>query len=263
MTPDAASSRSQPVAAPPGNSALRNFAVPPPRQLDVKALEPGVLTIAGVALLAVAAIFGWKESELPVEALALLLAPVAVAASWVLAQKKVPFVGPIAVGVAGLGSAAWYAMGKEPLLIIASWVAFVGSIALTWQLYRRREALQQAHRTVAWLTSAALGLASTFALYFLVFDATDVGLSDFIAKRAVLTLSWLVAGAVLVVLGRRSRAFEMRDAGFVVLAASMAKLVLYDMGQDQGGLRIATFAIGGVVLLVASRFVAMLSKGKA
>lgn len=236
----------------------------PPRVVDAQNLEPTVLGIGGALLLGLAAYFAWKELRLANEVLMLAATGGAAVLAAFAAKKGLAIIGPLALTATTLGAGVWYSMTKEPLLVTAMGVGFVASVAAT--LYAQKTFSRehgQVHLTFSWLGTAITGLATTFATYFLVFDATETGLNDFIARRAVLTLTWLISGTALVLAGRRRKASEIRDAGFVVLAASMGKLLLYDMARTDGMVRIATLVISGVVLMGASRVIGLLNRGKA
>ena len=67
----------------------------------------------------------------------------------------------------------------------------------------------------------------------------------------------------MVVFGTKKAAGEVRDAGYLVLGTSLVKMLLYDVGQDSGMVRIVALAIGGVMLLGASRLSTMFAKERA
>jgi hypothetical protein len=65
----------------------------------------------------------------------------------------------------------------------------------------------------------------------------------------------------LVLHGRSRRATEIRDAGFLVLAAAVAKLLVYDTTHLDGLLRVGALAVGGAVLLASAAMVRRLNSG--
>lgn len=224
-----------------------------PRVVDAQNVEPHVLGIAGALLLALAGFFAWKEAALANEVLMIAAAGGGAVLAWWASKKGKALVGPFVLTAVTLAAGGWYSLTKEPMLIVAMGISFTASVLAT--LHARRafpRETSQMHQTLSWLGTAISGLATTFGTYFLVFNATESSLHDFVARRALLTLTWLVAGTSMVLVGRRKKATEIRDAGFVVLAASMGKLLLYDMAQTDGMVRIATLLIGGVVLMSAS-----------
>jgi hypothetical protein len=236
----------------------------PERKHDVQKVEPTVLGIGGALLLALAGFFAWQELALASTVLAVAGAACAAGLAYFAHRKEKASVGPVLLGLSGLVCGGWYAATKEPVLLIGLAIAFAASLVLTLLAQRTFTGEQaRVHRAISWFATAFNGLAASFATYFFVFDATESSLNGFIARRSLLTLTWLVSGAVMVMMGRKKAAPEVRDAGFVVLAASMAKLLFYDLSHTDGLVRIAALALGGGVLMVASLFTNRAVKGKA
>ncbi len=229
------------------------------KEVSPKPSEPGVLAIGGALLLALAGFFTWQELHLASEVLAVAAAALAGAVAWLAHRKQLPGVGPAVISLAGLVNGTWYAANREPVLLVGLGITFVASVVMTLVMHRQ-QLVPQAHRTLTWLTTAATGLAGSFALYFFVFDASDTSLQGFVARRALLTLGWLISGTAMVVMGGKKAASEIRTAGYLVLGTSLVKMLLYDVGHDDGLLRIVALAIGGGVLVGASRLAAMFAK---
>lgn len=108
------------------------------------------------------------------------------------------------------------------------------------------------HRLLAWHGAGLAFLATSLAGYFHLFDASEAGLHGFLARRALLSLLWLGAGVAGVLYGRAARATEVRDAGFLVLAAGAVKLASFDAATLDGALRVGALAAGGALLLFAA-----------
>jgi hypothetical protein len=234
------------------------------RRVEVEKLETRVLGLAGGGLLALAAVFLWRELAVPAEVVLVVATVAAVVAAGVLSRLRVPLVGPaVLLGATGLG-ALWYGATREPLLLVGLGAAFAGTVALA-VMARRAPAPESPtarwHRLLAWHGVALSGLVTSFAFYFQLFDASDLSLQHFVARRALLSLSWLAAGVALVLRGRSQRAGEVRDAGFVVLAAGVAKLLVYDTTHLDGLLRVGALAVGGAVLLGSAAVVRRLHAG--
>jgi hypothetical protein len=79
-------------------------------------------------------------------------------------------------------------------------------------------------------------------------------------RRAVLTMLWLSAGVVGVLFGRSRSAPEVRDAGFLLIAAATVKLVTFDTTHLQGGLRIGLLVVASTVLFAASAIAKRINK---
>jgi hypothetical protein len=224
---------------------------------DNRKLEPQILGIAGAVLLALASFFVWQELALAGTVLAIAGAACAAGFAWFAHSKEKGGWGPAVLAIAGTTCAAWYAATREPIVLIGLGITFIASVVLTALSQRQfKGEAAKLHRMLSWFTTALGGLATSFATYFFVFDATESSLHGFIARRSLLTLSWLGAGVAMVVMGKKQSANEVRDSGFLVLGASMAKLLFYDLGHTDGLLRIGALALGGLVLVAASRFTA-------
>lgn len=235
-----------------------------PVAVDPKKTEPAILGIGGAVLLALAAFFTWRELSLASEVLAILGSALAAAGAWFAHQKEKGSVGPILLAIAGIICGVWYAATKQPLVLVGLGISFVVSLVLTLLSQQSFVGPQaKVHRALSWFATAFSGLAATFATYFFVFDASESSLNGFIARRALLTLAWLVSGTAMVVFGSKRAATEVRDAGYLVLGTSMVKMLLYDVGHDGGMVRIAALAVGGVVLVGASQLSKLFAKEQA
>ena len=226
------------------------------RVVETQKSEPMVLRAVGALLLGLAGFFVWQEMHLQSEVLVVVGAAVAAAIAWFAARKDLTLIGPFSLAAVSGVAGTWYAASKEPVLLIAMGVAFVASLVCaiaTLSRVRLDSASARFHRMVSWIGLGASGLITSFAAYFQIFDASEsAGMEDFVARRAILSLFWLLSGTALILLGRLRKANEIRDAGFLVLAASVGKLMLYDTTHLDGAIRIAALAIGGFVLVAAS-----------
>ena len=233
-------------------------------KVPVEKVETQVMGVAGAGLMLLAGFFLWRELQVRAELLLVLGATVAAVSAVVLRKLKIQLIGPVVLlGATGLG-ALWYGATREPLLLAGLVVAFVAALALA-VLDRRAPAVESGvsrwHRMLSWHGVALAGLVTSFSVYFQIFDASDLSLQDFVARRAILTLGWLVAGVGLVLLGRAQRATEMRDSGFLVVAAAVSKLLIYDTTHLDGLLRVGALAVAGVVLLGSAAAVRRLNAG--
>jgi uncharacterized membrane protein len=106
-----------------------------------------------------------------------------------------------------------------------------------------------AQRAVIWVPFGLVGLygaASVVVNAALLISATPSG---FTAGHAVVTVSWTVGALVLLARGLRRPA--LRIAGLVLVAAAVAKLVLFDLVALDGLARVGAFLGAGLVLLAA------------
>ena len=100
--------------------------------------------------------------------------------------------------------------------------------------YRHRRAV-----VLAWLLGLVIALALLVA----------PSRSGFVAGHAVVTVSWVVVALVLLARGVRRPA--LRVAGLVLVAAAVAKLVLFDLVALDGLARVGAFLGAGLLLLAA------------
>ena len=235
-----------------------------PRRVEVEKVETHVMGLAGTGLLALAAFFLWRELQVRAEVLLVMAAVAAAVAAFALGRLKVPLLGPVLLlGATGLGG-LWYGATREPLLLAGLAVSFLAAVVLA-VADRQRPAVESGrarwHRMLSWHGVALSGLVTSFAVYFQIFDASDLSLQGFVARRALLSLGWLLGGVSLVLFGRGRHAPEVRDAGFLVLAAAVTKLLVYDTTHLDGLLRIGALAVGGGVLLASAAGVRRLNTG--
>jgi hypothetical protein len=232
------------------------------RRPEVVKVEAQVMGVAGAGLVALAAFFLWRELQVRAEMLLVITAGVAAVGAFTLRQWKVQLFGPVALlGATGAG-ALWYGATREPLLLAGLAVAFVAAVVLAVMDRSAAQAdstTSRWHRLLSWHGVALSGLVTSFAVYFQVFDASDLSLQDFVARRALLSLAWLLSGVALVLFGRARQATEVRDSGFLVLAAAVTKLLVYDTTHLDGLLRIGALAVGGGVLLASAAVVRRLN----
>jgi hypothetical protein len=202
-----------------------------------------VLAIAGVGLLALAAVFLWRDLQVPSEA---LLAVAAVGAVG-LAFAGVPRAGPIAVLAAGVLGGAWYAATKSGLLLIGLGVTLAAAALTVWRSRRPGAVPDRVQSILIWYGLTAAAIATSWAFYFhfltLGFAEDDVG------RRLVLTLGWLIAGVALVIHGRTRAEAVIRDAGFAFVAIAVTKALAYDTTHLSGTLRVAGLAGAGLLML--------------
>lgn len=217
--------------------------------------EPKVLGVLGAGLLLMAGFLLWQELAVQAEVLMVVGSGAMAVVAVLLSRNKAQLIGPLALLATSGAAGIWFLINREPVLLLALGLAF-GAALLTALWDRARRELETPnsrwHRLVSWQAVAASGLVFSFATYFQLFDASDLVSPHFAARRSILSLAWLVAGIGLVLFGRSRKASEIRDAGFLVLAAAVGKLVFYDTAHLHGWLRIGTLAVAGTALVGAS-----------
>lgn len=220
-------------------------------------LDTRVLRVAGAGLLVLAAIFGWREAELSPLVIAVALSGVAALVSVRRPDGASRWVIPLLLlATTGLSAACWLAF-KTPLLLLGVAMPLGAAGVFAYRLFGSplpippppaRELPSRVPEFATWQTISLGTLALTGGAYFhlLTLQVDDLG------RRLVLTLVWTLLGLGAVAMGRKLNDTAPRDAGFVILAAAIAKATFYDTTHLHGGLRIGLLAATGVVLLVGS-----------
>ncbi len=119
-----------------------------------------------------------------------------------------------------------------------------------------------ARAAVIWVPVGAVGLygAAGLVVTLALLIAPDRG--GFTAGHALVTVSWTLVALVLLARGIRRTA--LRVTGLVLVAAAVAKLVLFDLVALDGLARVAAFLGAGLVLLAAgTRYARMVADAEA
>ncbi|MCP3167499.1 DUF2339 domain-containing protein [Myxococcus qinghaiensis] len=207
-----------------------------------------VLGGLGGALLALAAVFLWRDLHVPAEALLIVAACVTLALAFLSVPRGGLLVFPIAVLATSVTGGLWYAATKQPLLLVGLALTLITSVVMLPRTQRNSDTtLERVRDVLVWFGFTAATIAATWAFYF---HFLTLGVAeDHIARRLVLTLGWLVIGVVMVFLGRKRSIPVIRDAGFCFVAISVGKTLLYDTANLDGTLRVAGLAAAGVLML--------------
>jgi len=207
-----------------------------------------VLGGLGGALLALAAVFLWRDLHVPAEALLIVAACVTLALAFLSVPRGGLLVFPIAVLATSVTGGLWYAATKQPLLLVGLALTLITSLVMLPRTQRNSDTtLERVRDVLVWFGFTAATIAATWAFYF---HFLTLGVAeDHIARRLVLTLGWLVIGVVMVFLGRKRSIPVIRDAGFCFVAISVGKTLLYDTANLDGTLRVAGLAAAGVLML--------------
>lgn len=203
---------------------------------------------AGLALLALGGIFGWRELQVDPAYLLTIAAAGGVLASGIDKERTATRAGLLGLVLcAGLGG-AWYAAVRSVALLPGLLVALAGGVLFLLRGYPR--ARRRGEGSTVALGFAALVTTTLSASWAGYFHFLTAGLApDEVARRLVLTLLWVVIGVALVVYSGKLRELAMRYAGYVFVVAATAKALLYDTTHLGGGLRVLTLLAAGACLL--------------
>jgi len=212
------------------------------------------LALAGGAFFLLAAFFLWRDLPDARE----LIGVAAVAAAGVAAvmgwPRAFPALAPAVLLLATVAGAGWYLVERAPGILPMLGLAVPASaIAL---LRAEGEggppfAPSVAHR-LRWYALGVALLAATWGLYF---NFLTIGFAaDSVARRLVLTLTWLALGLGFFVPGRtRTASTGAVHVGFVLGAAALGKAAFYDTTHLHGLLRVLVLAAVAALLFSASR----------
>ena len=100
-----------------------------------------------------------------------------------------------------------------------------------------------------WVPVGLVGLYGAAGLVIALALLASPSRAGFVAGHAVVTVSWVVVALVLLARGVRRPA--LRVAGLVLVAAAVAKLLLFDLVALDGLARVAAFLGAGLLLLAA------------
>jgi len=211
---------------------------------------------AAVGLFAMAGVFGWRELGLGWQPVVLAMAVVAGALA-VLGRGLVGGAGSwVLLATTVVGAAGYVATRSDELLAGLVAAAIASGAAATARAQRPDGARgETGERRALWASVVVGALAASWALYFRLFT---IGFAEeTVARRLVLTLGWLAAGVVTVVLARDGAGERrgVREAGYVFVLAAIAKVVAYDTTHLHGALRIAALAGSGTLLAVGAALV--------
>jgi hypothetical protein len=119
-----------------------------------------------------------------------------------------------------------------------------------------------AQTAMLWVPIGLVGLYGAASLVVTLALLVSPDRAGFTAGHALVTVSWTVAALVLLARGI-SRA-ALRITGMVLVAAAVAKLVLFDLVALDGIARVAAFLGAGLVLLAAgTRYARMVAEANA
>lgn len=148
---------------------------------------------------------------------------------------------------------------REAVFYVGAALFFVGSCYLIFRMYAvwsQFEWGNTAKRAInrdsilVWFALIASSIAFSWVTYYRFL--TPLGETEFVARRLVFTLFFVVVGVLCSVVGRNSRLPFLGALGLTYMAVGVIKALAYDLHHLDGGLRIGVFAGCGVVLLLGA-----------
>ena len=199
--------------------------------------SPAVLAVLGEALVAALVAVGLRSR------FAMITALVLGGTAWIAAiQRDAPITTLVRFTIAPAVPQLVTAVAASALILALAAALLVAGGRLGW-------IRPDASRAAIWVPIGLVGLygaAGGVINAALLISPTSTG---FTAGHAVVTVSWTVGALVLLARGLRRPA--LRIAGLVLVAAAVAKLVLFDLVALDGLARVVAFLGAGLVLLAA------------
>ena len=199
--------------------------------------SPAVLAVLGEALVAALVAVGLRSR------FAMITALVLGGTAWIAAiQRDAPITTLVRFTIAPAVPQLVTAVAASALVLALAAALLVAGGRLGW-------IRPDASRAAIWVPIGLVGLygaAGVVVNAALLISPTSTG---FTAGHAVVTVSWTVGALVLLARGLRRPA--LRIAGLVLVAAAVAKLVLFDLVALDGLARVVAFLGAGLVLLAA------------
>jgi hypothetical protein len=199
--------------------------------------SPAVLAVLGEALVAALVAVGLRSR------FAMITALVLGGTAWIAAiQRDAPITTLVRFTIAPAVPQLVTAVAASALVLALAAALLVAGGRLGW-------IRPDASRAAIWVPIGLVGLYGAAGVVInaaLLISPTSTG---FTAGHAVVTVSWTVGALVLLARGLRRPA--LRIAGLVLVAAAVAKLVLFDLVALDGLARVVAFLGAGLVLLAA------------
>jgi uncharacterized membrane protein len=211
---------------------------------------PAVLAVLGEAVVAALVAVGLRSR------FAMITALVLGGLGWIAAiQRDAPIATLVEFTIAPAVPALVTAIAASALVLALAAALLVAGGRLGW-------IRPDASRAAVWVPIGLVGLygaAGVVVNAALLVSPTATG---FTAGHAIVTVSWTVGALVLLARGLRRPA--LRVAGLVLVAAAVAKLVLFDLVALDGLARVAALLGAGLVLLAAgTRYARLVAEAEA
>ncbi|GAB3353457.1 DUF2339 domain-containing protein [Amycolatopsis echigonensis] len=176
------------------------------------------------------------------------------------ARNRFALGGSLAFGVIG----GLFALGSDvtpALLVLPHWhprdllftalcsaaLLLATAIALPWAATRLN--VVKSDSLAPWLPAGLCALYGAAGLVLAASMLVAPGRAGFLVGHTLVTVSWTVVAFVLLLRG--IEVVALRITGLVLVAAAVAKLVLFDLAALDGLARVGAFLGAGVILLVA------------
>jgi hypothetical protein len=189
-----------------------------------------------------------------------------------LAAALVPATG---FGVVGLGLALafaagpelvvrpprfWWTTGDSVTLGLTGLVLAATAITLCWAVFRLGVLPDGDRAPHGWVPAGLIALYGSTAALLSVGLLVSPDRTGFLLGHVLVTVAWTVGAFVLLLRGVEN--VPLRVAGLSLVAAALAKLVLFDLSSLDGMARVAAFLVAGLVLLAAgTRYARLVAAG--
>jgi uncharacterized membrane protein len=125
----------------------------------------------------------------------------------------------------------------------------VTAITLCWVATRLGQLKSHDHAPHGWIAAAFVALYGASGAVLSIGLLITPDRSGFLLGHVFVTVSWTLGALALLLRGIDS--VPLRVAGLALVAAALAKLVLFDLSSLDGIARVAAFLVAGLVLLAA------------
>jgi uncharacterized membrane protein len=233
---------------------LTETSLPPLTGLPTVRTDVKRLYVVGGVLLAAAATFAWYD--LAVAPAYLLAVASLVCGALAILEWPSADVGPVSLAVTATAGGVWFILSQDPRLL---WGLAATALAAAAGVVLERDRNDRTLRVSSWYAMAISALVGSASFYF---QFLTLGIAaDTVSRRLILTLGWLVSGVALVVMGRMRRREPMRHAGYLFLAVSVGKALLYDTTHLEGILRVGVLALAGLGAIIGASLLSKQHEG--
>ncbi|ATY16881.1 DUF2339 domain-containing protein [Amycolatopsis sp. AA4] len=141
----------------------------------------------------------------------------------------------------------WHPRDLLLSMLVSAALLLAAAIALPWAAIRLKVVTSDS--LAPWLPAGLCALYGAAGLVLAASMLVAPGRVGFLVGHTLVTVSWTVVAFVLLLRG--IKVVALRITGLVLVAAAVAKLVLFDLAALDGLARVGAFLGAGVILLVA------------